>query len=161
MRPLIEDQVRAAFVNADPDEVRLAAMPHDFVLTDWDHLDFFACRDPRAGKRGYLIAERDGKPVAVVLNASDAARVRSAMCDMCHTMQPGNQVALFRARRAGEAGARGDSVAAYMCVDLSCHENVRLAAPLAPNEVRADGIADWRIDQTHARIEAFVDRVRA
>lgn len=161
MRPLTEDHLRAAFVNAEPDEVRLATMPHDFVLTDWDHLDFFAWRDPRAGKRGYLVAEREGEPTAIVLHASDAARVRSAMCDLCHTMQPGNQVALFRARRAGEAGARGDSIGAYMCVDLSCHDSVRLAAPLAPNEVRAEGFADSRIDRTRARVEAFVDRVRA
>ncbi len=74
-------------------------------------------------------------------------------------MQPGNQVALFTARRAGDAGERGDSVGTYVCADLGCHENVRLAAPLAPSEVRAS--VDRRIDGTRRRVEAFVERVVA
>ena len=81
------------------------------------------------------------------------------MCNICHTMQPGNQVALFSARRAGDAGRRGDSVGTYVCADLSCHESVRLAHPLAPNEVRAAGQIDFRLDGTRRRMEAFVSRV--
>ncbi len=93
-----------------------------------------------------------------MLRASDTtSRARSAMCNLCHTMQPGDQVALFTARKAGEAGDQGDSIGTYMCTDLSCHENVRLAAPLAPNEVRAS--VDLRIDGTRRRTEAFVERV--
>ena len=57
MRPLTEDDVRAAFVNAGDEELRLLALPPDFMLTDWDHLDFLAWRDPRTRGRGYLIAE--------------------------------------------------------------------------------------------------------
>ena len=51
MRPLTEDDIRASFVNAGPDELRLVALPADFILTDWDHLDFFAWRDPRTVRR--------------------------------------------------------------------------------------------------------------
>ena len=79
------------------------------------------------------------------------------MCNLCHTMQPGNQVSLFTARRAGDAGAHGDSVGTYICPDLSCHDNVRLAAPLAPSEMR--GSVDLKIDGTRRRTEAFVARV--
>jgi len=159
MRALTEEDVRASFVNADADEVRLAAMPHDFLLIDWDHIDFLGWRDPRAGKRGYLLTERGGAVTGVVLRASDGGRARSAMCDLCHTMQPGNQVVLYTARRTGAAGARGDAVGRYICADLSCHENVRLASPLAPSEVRAPGFADMRIDGTRRRTEAFVGRI--
>ncbi|MEV7692501.1 FBP domain-containing protein [Microbacterium sp. NPDC089189] len=159
MRALTETDVRGALVNADADELRVASMPHDFVLTDWDHLDFFAWRDPRTRGRGYLVAEREGRPVGVVLRAADgSSRARSAMCNLCHTMQPADQVALFTARKAGDAGDHGDSVGTYICADLSCHENVRLAAPLAPSEMRAS--VDRRIDGTRQRAEAFVDRVR-
>lgn len=159
MRALTETDVRGALVNADADELRVASMPHDFVLTDWDHLDFFAWRDPRTRGRGYLVTERDGGPVGVVLRAADgSSRARSAMCNLCHTMQPADQVALFTARKAGDAGDHGDSVGTYICADLSCHENVRLAAPLAPSEMRAS--VDRRIDGTRQRAEAFVDRVR-
>jgi hypothetical protein len=48
-------------------------------------------------------------------------------------------------------------VGTYICADLSCHETVRLAAPLAPNEVR--GSVDRKIDGTRRRTEAFVESV--
>lgn len=158
MRALTEAEVRHSFVNADPDELRVMAMPIDFLLTDWDHLDFFAWRDPRTRGRGYLVAEYDGEPRGVLLRAAEgASRARSAMCNLCHTMQPADQVSLFTARKAGRAGEGGDSVGTYMCADLSCHENVRLALPLAPSEVR--GSVDLKIDGTRRRTEAFVERV--
>ena len=158
MHPLTETQVRAALVNASPEESERLAVPLDFVLTDWDHLDFLAWRDPRTRGRAYVLVENGAGPTAIVLRASDGgSRGRSAMCNLCHAMQPADQVALFTARRAGDAGVRGDSVGTYICADLSCHENVRLAAPLAPSEVRAS--VDRRIDGTRGRVEALVGRV--
>lgn len=158
MRALTEAEVRESFVNADPDELRIMAMPIDFLLTDWDHLDFFAWRDPRTRGRGYVVTEQDGVARGVLLRAAEGtSRARSAMCNLCHTMQPADQVSLFTARKAGRAGEVGDSVGTYMCADLSCHENVRLALPLAPSEVR--GSVDLKIDGTRRRTEAFVERV--
>ncbi len=157
MQPLTEQQVRSALVNATADEQERVVVPMSFVLADWDHLDFFAWSDPVTRGRGYIVVERGGLPTGVLLRASSGARTHAAICNMCHTMQPGNQVALFTARRIGEAGERGDSVGTYMCADLGCHENVRLAAPLAPGEVR--GSVDRRIDGTRQRVESFVERV--
>ena len=158
MRPLTEEAIRETFVNAAPEEVRHLALPADFILTDWDHLDFFAWPDPRTRGRGYLIAEVQGEPTGVVLRAADgSSHARSAMCNLCHTMQPADQVALFTARKAGPSGSQGDSVGTYICRDLSCHENVRLAAPLAPSELRAS--VDRKIDGTRRRTQAFVERV--
>lgn len=155
---MTEEQIRESLVNAAPDERRVAAMPVDFLLTEWDHLDFLAWRDPRTRGRGYLVTERDGEITGVLLRAAEGtSRARSAMCNLCHTMQPGDQVALFTARKAGRAGEAGDSVGTYMCADLSCHETVRLAAPLAPSEIRAS--VDLKIDGTRRRTEAFVERV--
>lgn len=152
--------MRASFVNADADELRTMEMPNDFLLVDWDYLDFFAWRDPGAGRRGYVLVQTGAGVVGVVLRVSEAGRGRSGMCNICHTMQPGAQVALFAARRAGAAGERGDTVGTHVCADLSCHENVRLAHPLAPNEIRADGQVDFRLDGTRRRMEAFVARVQ-
>jgi len=158
MRPLTEPEVRASFVNAAADEERLIAMPPDFVILDWDHLDFLAWRDPRTRGRGYLVVELDGEAAGVVLRAAEgSSRARSALCNVCHTMQPADQVALFTARKAGDQGEHGDSLGTYLCVDLSCHETVRLAAPLAPSEVR--GNVDRRLDGTRRRAEGFVARV--
>lgn len=158
MRQLTEDDIRGAFANAGDDELRLLSLPPDFMLTDWDHLDFLAWRDPRTKGRGYLVAELADEPIGVVLRAAEGtSRASSALCNLCHTMQPADQVSLFSARKAGRAGENGDTVGTYICADLSCHENVRLAAPLAPNEVRAS--VDARIDGTRRRAEAFVERI--
>jgi len=159
MRPLTEDQIRASIRNADAAEIAQIGMPHDFILTDWDYLDFLAWRDPESSRRAVVIVEHEGQPMGIVLRATDPARVRSGMCNICHTLQPGNQVALLTARRGGAKGRRGDSAGTYICADLSCHDNVRLAHPLAPNEVRAPGQADTRLDGTRHRMEAFVVRV--
>jgi len=51
----------------------------------------------------------------------------------------------------------GDTVGTYICADMSCHETVRLAAPLAPSEIRAS--VDRKIDDTKRRTEDFVSRV--
>jgi hypothetical protein len=158
MRQLNEHEIREAFANAGEDELRLLTLSPDFLLIDWDHLDFLAWRDPHTRGRGYLIAQHGDDPVGVVLRAAEGtSRAHSALCNICHTLQPADQVTLFSARKAGAAGRHGDTVGTYICADLSCHENVRLAAPLAPNEVR--GSVDARIDGTRQRAEAFVERV--
>ena len=158
MRQLTEDDIREAFANANDEDLRLLTLPLDFLLTDWDHLDFLAWRDPRTKGRGYLVGELGSGPIGVVLRAADGtSRAGSALCNVCHTMQPADQVSLFTARKSGTAGAHGDSVGTYICADLSCHETVRLAAPLAPNEVRAS--VDRKIDGTTRRAEAFVESV--
>lgn len=161
MRALTEPEIRASFVNIEDAERELVGMPHDLLLVDWDFHDFLAWRDPDAGRRGCIVIDTDDGPVGVVLRATDSARVRTGMCNICHSMQPGNQVALFSARRTGAAGRRGDSVGTYICADLSCHENVRLAHPLAPSEVRATGQVDMRLDGTRRRMESFVGRVQS
>lgn len=155
MRPMTEADVREALVNAGDDDLRLVAMPEDFLLTEWDHLDFLAWRDPRSRGRGYIVVEQDGNPLGVVLRAAEGrSRARSAMCNICHTMQPAGQVTLFTAKKAATSAAHPGSVGTYICADLSCHENVRLAAPLAPMEMRAS--VDRKIDGARHRSEAFV-----
>ena len=83
------------------------------------------------------MTELDGSPVGVVLRAasSNGSHHRAAICNLCHTQQPADQVVMFSARRAGAAGERGDSVGTYMCSDLMCQETVRLGRPAAPSEV--------------------------
>ena len=158
MRPMTENELFDSFVNATDDELRVAAAPHDFPLVEWDHTDFLAWPDPHARGRGYIAAEVDGDVAAIVLRrAQGASTVHPSFCNLCRTMQPGNQVALFTARKAGEEGRHGDSVGTYICSDMSCHENVRLAMPLAPNEYRTS--VDMKIDSTARRVRDFVARI--
>ena len=73
MRPLTEEELRASFVNAAPDELRVIEVPLSARTTDWYHFDFLAWRDPEFRGRGYLVAEVDGEPRGVVLRASDSS----------------------------------------------------------------------------------------
>lgn len=160
MRPMTEGELLDSFVNATEEELRVASPPHDLPIVEWDHLDFLAWPDPHARGRGYIVAELDGEPTGIVLRrAQGTSRVHQAICNLCRTMQPGNQVVLFTARKAGEPGRQGNSVGTYICADLSCHENVRLALPLAPNEYRTS--VDGKIDGTARRSREFVAQVAA
>ena len=156
---MTEEQIRTAIANAEPEEIAEIGMPHDFLLTDWDYLDFLAWRDPESSRRAIVVVEHEGRACGIVLRSTDPSRMRSGMCNICRTLQPGNQVALLTARRGGAKGRRGDSAGTYICAELSCHENVRLAQPLAPGEQRAPGQADRWLDGTRERMEAFVLRV--
>ncbi|MGO2521670.1 MAG: FBP domain-containing protein, partial [Microbacterium sp.] len=51
MRALTESDVRGSFVNAEPEDLRLIEMPHDFLLVDWDFHDFLAWPDPASSTR--------------------------------------------------------------------------------------------------------------
>lgn len=161
MRPLTETEVRDALANATDEERREFSLPLDFLLTEWDGVEAIGWRDPRFPARGYLVVEHDDDPVAVVVHAARGAnsRHRAAICNLCHTQQPADQVALFSARRSGDAGAKGDTVGTYICADLSCEENVRLPVPPAPSEVQPAGFTARRAEGFARRARAFVSGV--
>lgn len=158
MQPLVESDIRESLGNASDAELAQLSLPHDFLLTEWAHLDAFAWRDPRIALRGYLVTELDGELMGVVLRAAgpNGSRHRPAICNLCHTPQPGDQVELFSARRAGPAGERGDSVGTYMCSDLGCQETVRLGRPPAPSELSPSVREIERIEAVARRTRAFV-----
>ncbi|GLI26803.1 hypothetical protein ARHIZOSPH14_10450 [Agromyces rhizosphaerae] len=161
MRPLTDAEIRDSLVNAVDDEVEQLTLPLDYPLTEWSAIEFLGWRDPSARQRAYLVTLRDDRPVGIVLRAATTtmSRRHSAICNLCHTMQPADQISLFSARRAGDAGRQGNSIGTYICADLSCSGNVRLGAPLAPHEVRAPGQMERRIADTLRRAESFVDEV--
>ncbi len=158
MQPLVESDIRGSLGNASEAELAQLSLPVRFFVTEWAHLDAFGWRDPRIPSRGYLVTELDGAPAGVVLRAAPSAgsHHRAAICNLCHTQQPGDQVVLFSARRAGEAGERGDSVGTYMCADLACQETVRLGRPAAPLEVQPSVHELERIEGLARRTRAFV-----
>ncbi|PWC03642.1 FBP domain-containing protein [Agromyces badenianii] len=158
MQPLVENDIVSSLGNAHPAELEQLSLPVRFFLTEWAPLDAFAWRDPRIPSRGYLVTELEGAPAGVVLRASDrtGSHHRAAICNLCHTQQPGDQVELFSARRAGVAGERGDSVGTYICADLACQETVRLGRPPAPSEVQPSAQDLERIEGLARRTRAFV-----
>ncbi|MGW8801702.1 FBP domain-containing protein [Streptomyces sp. NPDC055775] len=126
MKPLTEQEIRAAFVNCTKGEAKRLSVPRDLAERPWCDLDFFGWRDPQAPDRAYLAAELDGRPVALALRCPGAAswQMRRSMCSMCLTTHTGG-VSLMVAAKAGKAGQQGNSVGAYICSDLACPLYVR------------------------------------
>jgi hypothetical protein len=51
------------------------------------------------------------------------------MCGWCQDVHVRRDVYFWSARRAGDAGRRGDTVGALVCASFECTENVRRTPP--------------------------------
>lgn len=161
MRPLTETQIRASFVNVAPLDAARVPMPglHEMV---WESREYLGWRDARSPQRAYLALWRGDRPVAFVMRAGAGMRRGiSAMCSLCHTPQPGNQVLLFAAPRAGDAGRKGDTVGTYICADLCCSAIIRIAPPAAPMQLSPAETVQRRIADLQTRLTAFTDGLLA
>ncbi|MWB98473.1 FBP domain-containing protein [Agromyces seonyuensis] len=158
MQPITQETLPEVLGNATARELDEIEAPLEFLVLEWDRVTAFGWRDAKFAQRGYFVADFDGEPVGIVLKAAapPGSRFRAAMCAFCHTQQPADQVRMFAARRAGDAGERGDTVGTYLCADLKCHENIGLPVPLAPSEVRPVGLAAERADRYVGRVRGFV-----
>src|SRR5512139_3661555 len=115
MRAMTDGEIREAFVNCTKCEAQRVPMPRDLDQSPWDDLDFLGWRDPGAPDRGYLVAERDGGLVAIMLRAASSRRgfLHRSMCSLCYTTHPGSGVSLMAARKAGPTGRQGNSAGLY------------------------------------------------
>ena len=155
MKPLSAEDIRDSFVNASRGEVERMPLPglHEVI---WDEREYLGWLDPRAPLRGYLVHWQDGRPVGIVLRASDGRMSPgiSAMCSLCRTPQPAGQVRLFSAPKAGQAGRDGSTVGTYICADLACSILIRITPP--PSELQPDPGA-----VVAARATGLLGRVRS
>ena len=161
MKPLTEQEIRAAFVNCTKGEAKRLSVPRDLADRPWDDLDFLGWRDPQAPDRAYLVAELDGYPKAVALRSSGAGswQTRRSMCSLCLTTHSGG-VSLLVAPRAGKAGQQGNSVGAYMCSDLACSLYVRGKRDAGIGARLHETITlEEKIERTVANLAAFVAKV--
>ena len=162
MQPLTEDQIRDSFVNTSRGDAERLPMPglHEVL---WDDREYLGWHDARAPQRAFLTVWQGDRAVSLVLRAAER-RIRggiSAMCSLCHTPQPGAQVALFSAPRPGDAGRKGDTVGMYICADLGCSAIIRIAPPAAPMQIPPDEIVQRRIEGLQGRLESFTASVLA
>ena len=161
MKPLTDAEIRDSLVNASPAEATRIPLPglHEVV---WDEREYLGWRDPGSPQRGYLAYWRNGRPVGLVLRASETRlRGGSAICSLCNTPQPASQVTMFTAQRAGRAGERGDSVGTYICSDLACSLLIRIAPPQYEMQPSPDEVVASRGARLETRLDAFVARVLA
>ncbi|PWW21643.1 treble-clef zinc-finger protein [Geodermatophilus normandii] len=158
---MTEQQVRRSFVNCSKGEASSATLPRDLADLPWGELEVLGWRDPRAPLRGYLVVQREGRPVGVALRAADtrmSAR-RTVMCLLCQSAQSGDAVSLFTARRAGEAGRNGNTVGTYVCADLGCAARARTEIPPWLRERDPAEVADERAAELRERVGTFLDAV--
>jgi hypothetical protein len=161
VRPIPESQLRRAFVNCSRGEANAMTLPRTFADTPWGDLVVLGWRDPKAPLRGYLVVERDGRPVGLAVRAADSrmsART-AATCLLCQTTLSGSEVSLFTARRAGEAGRQANTVGTYMCADLGCADRARTEIPPWLSERDPDEVAAERTTELEQRVHGFLDSV--
>ncbi|KUO13376.1 FBP domain-containing protein [Streptomyces sp. DSM 15324] len=161
MKPLTEQQIRAAFVNCTKGEATRLAVPRDLAERPWGDLDYLGWRDPQAPDRAHLVVELDGRPTALALRAAAGAvgQARRSMCSMCLTTHSGG-VALMVAPRAGLAGRQGNSVGAYLCADLACSLYVRGLRDAGIGARLPETLTlEEKIRRTVANLAAFVAKV--
>jgi len=159
MKPLTDTEIRESLVNAGPADAVRMPLPglHEVV---WSEREYLGWRDPAAPHRGYLAYWRHGRPVGIVLHASESRlQVASAICSLCNTPQPAGQVTMFTAQRAGRAGERGDSVGTYICADLACSLLIRIAPPQYEMQPSPDEVVATRATRLAERLDVFVGRI--
>lgn len=159
MKPLSEADIRSAMVNTQPGESESIPMPglHEVV---WDQREYLGWRDPQAPQRGYVVFWRDGAPIGLTLRAAEGRMGGgAALCSLCHTQQPADQVRLFSAPRAGDAGRAGNSVGTYICADLACSLIIRIAPPSTQHQPDPDAAVAHRAAGLTQRLTSFTERV--
>jgi hypothetical protein len=146
VQPLSPTEIRASFVNASQGETDRVPMPglHDVIWADREYLGW---RDQQSHQRGYLVHWLGDRAVGIVLRASEFSLQPGipAMCSLCRTTRSSDQVTLFSAPKAGQAGRDGNTIGTYICDDLACSHLIRILPPAMalqnPPELLAERIA--------------------
>ncbi len=114
MLPLTDERIRASFINASLRERKALTLPE---LDDirWGELDYLGWRDPKYPQLGYVVAELGGSAVGVLLRQSEGRTRSRPQCSWCEDVLLPNDVVLFVAKRAGDAGRKGDTVGTLVC----------------------------------------------
>jgi hypothetical protein len=160
MKQLTESEIRGSFVNATKGEIDRMPLPglHEVI---WDSREYLGWRDPGAPLRGYLVHWRGDRPIGVILRASEVGLRPgiSAMCALCRTPQPSDQVSMFSAPKAGESGRNGNSVGTYICDDLACSIIIRILPAPHPMQPSPDEVLAKRSAGLTERLENFTNSV--
>ena len=159
MLSLDETNLRASFVNASRKELTDMSLPEDFPDLDWERLDYLGWRDRRMARRAYLVIPTSGADgagvVGVVLRQAEAAPSSRAQCSWCQDVRLPNDVVFYSAKRAGDAGRKGDTVGTLICAEFQCSLNVRKALPMAYLGFDVDAAREERIATLRTRAAGF------
>lgn len=161
MHRLTESDLRASIVNATKREIADLALPLEFADTDWERLDYLGFRDRKSPRRAIVVAELDERPVGVLLRQAEATPRTRAQCSWCQDVNLTNEVVFYAAKRAGEAGRKGDTIGTLVCAEFGCSANVRKLPPVAYVGFDVGAARLARIDGLRERSRNFVRSVLA
>ncbi|QTX03742.1 FBP domain-containing protein [Agromyces archimandritae] len=159
MRALTETDIRGSFVNASRKEIADLALPLDFAETDWASRDFYGWRDRKAPMRGAVVVELGDRLVGVSLRRADAKPRTRAQCSWCQDVELTREVVFYAAKRAGDAGRRGDTVGTLVCADFGCPANVRRNPSVAYVGFDVEAARGARIEGLAERVRGFAASV--
>jgi hypothetical protein len=155
MKQLSPAEIRGSFVNATDAETARLPMPglHDVI---WAEREYLGWRDQQAHQRGYLVHWLDDRPVGIVLRASEFSLQPgiAAMCGLCRITRPSDQVSMFSAARAGQAGIDGNTIGTYICDDLACSHLIRVLPPASALQTQEQLLAQ-RVEGLLSRVQSF------
>ena len=164
MRPVTEKESRDSFVNASRKEVSDLTLPSGFPELDWEQLDYLGWRDPKMPRRAYLVVPVDGTGagagvVGILLRQGEAVPRQRAQCSWCQDVTLPNPVVFYSAKRAGDAGRKGDTVGVLICEDFQCSSNVRKLPPMAYLGFDREAARRDRIVALQVHAAGFADTV--
>ena len=160
MLPISEKTIRASFVDASRRETSDLTLPTDLDRIVWDDLDFLGWRDPRIGRRAYVVVPTlDGDLVGVLFRQADASPRSRAQCSWCQDVTLPNDVVFWSAKRSGRSGRNGNTVGTLVCQDFQCSHNVRKLPPPAYEGYDVEAARLRRIEDLQLRAASFVAEV--
>jgi hypothetical protein len=159
MQPISESTLRVSFINASQRERNNLTLPHLDSLA-WDKLDYLGWRDVKIPSLGYVLVQVDESPVGILLRQSEGTTRSRAQCSWCEDVQLPNDVALFSAKRSGQAGRNGNTVGTLVCANFECSANVRKRPPIAYLGFDVEAARERRIQSLQEHVQAFARDIR-
>ncbi len=159
MFSLTDAQIRKSLINVTKRERSQLTTP-DLDAMEWDALDYLGWRDPKFPKLGYVIAPVDGEPVGILLQLAEGRTLSRPQCSWCEDVHLPNDVVFFVAKRAGDAGRKGDTVGTLACANFECNQNVRKRPRTAYIGFDVEAAKQQRIEALRDNVTRFVTGVR-
>ncbi|MGP9537987.1 FBP domain-containing protein [Brachybacterium sp. AOP43-C2-M15] len=154
MRPLTEEQIRSAFVNASKGEAKRASLP-DLSAVEWERLDYLGWHDAKRPQQHYVALEVDDQLVCLLMRGAENPPARKMMCGWCEDIIDGVHAASFAVPRAGASGRHGNTLGTAVCADFRCSRNVRRKPTAFEMQTEDEALLAYHREQ---RILGLVER---
>ena len=152
------DALAGCFVNATRREAAAAVPPFPLAEYHWETMEFLGWRDQKDRTRAYLVLEVDGVLRGAVLRPTHTPGVHG-VCALCRDVTELAGVRMFSARRAGDAGRSGNSVATLIHEDFRCSEYARRLPTPMEGALDPELFSSQRVEALRKRSTGFMRRV--